>query len=114
MACLFCLLELLVHRLASRVLQRHNEELRQAISRYHEDVGAVMYSNGLLTMQERSQVEEVQRWTGLQKAELLVQAIERRIVAEKSSAPLKKFCEVFQRHHGVGSVVTRMKLQLGE
>ena len=74
----------------------------------------VLYSNGLVTREERSQVEEVLVLTKLEKASMLVQAVERRIVAEDSSAPLKKFCHMLRRHHGVGSIVSRMKCRLGE
>ena len=40
--------------------------------------------------------------TKFKKVAILVQAIERRIVAENSCAPLKKLCQVLRRHHGVG------------
>ena len=114
MPCLFCLLAKPVHNLALCVFQRYEAELREALSSRPSEVAAILYSNGLVTMQERSQVEEVLVLTKLDKAAILVQAVERKIADEKSSAPLKKFCHVLRRHHGVGSIVSRMKLWLGD
>ena len=114
MACLFCLLAKPVHNLALRVFERYYAELCEALSSSPKEVAAVLFSNGLVTRQERSQVEEVLGLTKFDKAAILVQAVERKIVAENSSAPLKKFCQVLRRRHGVGSIVSRMKCRLGE
>ena len=92
MACLFCLLAKPVHNLALRVFRRYYAELCQALSSCPEEVAAVLYSNELVTRQERNQVEEVLGLTKFDKADILVQAVERKIVAGNSSAPLKKFC----------------------
>ena len=113
-ACLFCLLAKPVHNLAQRVFQRYYAELCEALSSNPEEVAAVLYSNELVTRQERSQGVDIAGVTPFRKAENLVQAIERRIVAENSSATLKKFCHVLRRRHGVDSIVSRMKLRLGE
>ena len=114
MACLFCVLAKPVHNLALRVFQRYYGEMCHALSSSPQEVAAVLYSNGLVTRQERSQVEEVLVLTKFEKASSLVQAVERKIVAENSSAPMKKFCQVLRRHHGVGSIVSRMRFRLGE
>ena len=78
------------------------------------EVAAVLYSNELVTREERSQVEEVLGLTKFEKAAILVQAVERRILAGNSSAPMNKFCQVLRRRHGVGSIVSRMKFRLGD
>ena len=114
MAFLFRLLAKPVHNLALRVFQRYYAELCEALSSCPEEVAAVLYSNELVTRQERSQAVDVLGLTPFRKAEVLVQAVERRIVADNSSAPLKKFCQVLRRRHGVGSIVSRMKFRLGE
>ena len=114
MACLFCLLAKPVHNLPLRVFQRYYAELCEALSSCPEEVAGVLYSNGLVTRQERNQVEEVLGLTKLEKATLLVQAVERKIVVENSSATLKKICQVLRRCHGVGSIISRMKFRLGE
>ena len=111
---LFCLLAKPVHNLALRVFRRYYAELCEALSSSPKEVAMVLFSNGLMTREERSQVEEVMVLTKLEKASILVQAVERRIVAENSSAPLKKFCQVLKRRHGVGSIVSRIKFRLGE
>ena len=114
MECLFCLLAKPVHNLALRVFQRYYAELCQALSSCPKEVAAVLYSNELVTREERSQVDEVLGLTMFDKAAILVQAVERKLVAENSSAPLKKFCQVLRRRHEVGSIVSRMKFRLGE
>ena len=103
-----------VHNLALRVFQRYYAELCEALSSSPEEVAAVLYSNGLVTRQERNQVEEVLGLNEFDKADILMHAVERKIVDENSSAPLKKFCQVLRRRHGVGSIVSRMKFRLGE
>ena len=110
----FFLLAKPVHNLALRVFQRYYDELCQALSSYPEEVAAVLYSNELVTRQERSQAMDALGLTPFRKAEILVQAVERRIVAENSTASLWKFCQVLQRRHGVGSIASRIKFRLGE
>ena len=114
MVCPSCLLAKPVHNLAARVFQRYYAELCEALSSDPEKVVVTLYSNGLVTRQERSQVEEVTVLTKFNKAAILVHAVERNIVAENSSAPLKKFCQLLKTHHGVGSIVSRMKFELGK
>ena len=113
MAYPFCLLAKPVYNLALRVFQRYSDELCQALTGCPEEVAAVLYSNELVTGPERNQVEDVLGLTEFEKAVTLVQSIERRIVADNSSASLKRFCQVLKRHHGVGSIVSRMKFRLG-
>ena len=78
-----------------------------------EEVAAVLYSHELVTRQERSQAVDVAGLTPFRKAQILVDAVERRIVSDGSSAPLKKFCQALRGRHGVGSIVSRMKFRLG-
>ena len=94
--------------------QRYYADLCQALSSAPEEVAAVLYSNELVSRQERSQAVDVPGLTPFRKAEMLVQSVEGRIVSNNSSAPLKKFFRVLRRHHGVGSIVSRMKFRLGE
>ena len=114
MACLLGLLAKPVHNFALCVFQRYYDELCQALSSSPEEVAAVLYSKELVTRQERSQAVDALGLTPFRKAEILVQAIERRLVVENSSARLRKFCQVLQRRHGVGSILARMKCRLGE
>ena len=74
----------------------------------------VLYSNGLVTRKERNHVRDVLGLTKFDKAVILMQAVEIKLVAENNSAPLKEFCEVLRRRHGVGSIISRMKCRLGE
>ena len=112
-ACLSCLLAKPVHNLALRVFQRYSDELCQALGSCVDEVATVLYNNKLVTWQERNQVKEGLGLT-IGKAANLVQAIERKLVAENSFAPLKTFCQVLRRCHGVGSIVSRMKFRLGK
>ena len=118
MACLFYLLLGLlakpIHNLALRVFQQYYVELCEALTSSLEKVAVALYSNGLVTRQERNQVDEVLGLTDFDKADILMHAVGRKIVAENGSAPLKKFCHVLRRHHGVGSIVSRMKFWLSE
>ena len=115
MARLYCLLVAKpLGNLALRVFQRYYGDLSQALSSCPEEAAAILYSNELLTMQERSQAVDTLGLTPFRKAEILVQAIERRIVAGNGAAPLRKFCRVLRTRRGVGSVVSRMKFRLGE
>ena len=103
-----------VHNLALRVFERYYAELCEALSSSPKEVAVVLFSNGLVTRQEKSHVEEFLVLTKFEKASILAQAVERRIVTDSSSALLKKFCQVLRRHNGVGSIISRMKCRLGE
>ena len=109
-----CLLAKPVHNLALQVFKRYYDELCQALSSYPEEVAVILYRNDLVTSQERSHAVDTLGLIPFRKAEILVQAIERRIIAENSSTPLRKFCQTLQRHHEVGSIVSRIKLRLGK
>ena len=100
--------------MALHVFQRYYAKLCEVLSSNPEEVAAVLYSSELVTRQERSQAVDVTGLTPFRKAEILMQAVERKLVAENNSAPLKKFCRVLRRCHGVGSIVLRMKFRLGE
>ena len=84
-ACLCRLLTKPFHNWALRVFQRYYEEL--CSGRHSNDV--------------------------VQKSRNLMQAVERSIVSDTCSTPLRKFCCVLRERHGVGSVVSRMKFWLG-
>ena len=114
MVCLFRLLAKPVYNLALRVFQRYYDELCHALSSCPEEVAVALYSYELVSRQERSQAVDVLGQTPFRKAEVLVQAIERRIAADNSSSPLRKFCDVLRRSHGMGSIVSRIKFRLGE
>ena len=103
-----------VDNLALLVFRRYYVELCQALSSCPEEVAAVLCSNGLVTRQERNQVEEVLELTEFDKADILLQAVEGGIVTANNGAPLMKFCQVLRKHHDVGSIVSRMKCRLGE
>ena len=79
MACFCCLLAKPLHNLALRVFQRYYAELCEALSSCPEEVAAVLYSNELLTRQERSQAVDVTGLTPFRKADILVQAVERKL-----------------------------------
>ena len=113
MACLYRLLAKPVHNLAFRVFRRYYDELCQALTSCPEEVAAVLYSNDLVTMEERSQAVDVAALTPFRKAESLVRAVERRVISDNSSAALRTFCRVLRGHHDVGSIVSRMKFRLG-
>ena len=112
-ACLFCSTAKPVHNLALLVFQRYFIELCQLLSSSLDEVAAVLYSNKLVTKQEISQLEKSLELTRFEKAALLMQAVERRIVAESSPVTMNKFCQVLRKHHCVGKVVSRMKVRLG-
>ena len=113
-ACLYCLLAKPGQKLALRVFRRYYYGLCQALSSCPEEVAAVLYSNELVSRQERSQAVDVMGLSPFKKAEILVQAVEKRIVSDSSSASLRKFCRVLRGWQGVGSIVSRMKFRLGE
>ena len=81
MACPYRLLAKPVDNLTLRVFQRYYEELCQSMSSCPEEVAAVLYSNELVTRQERSQAVDVAGLTPFRKAQILVDAVERRIVS---------------------------------
>ena len=101
-----------VDNLALRVFQRFYHELCQALINCPEEVATVLYSNELVTILERSQAVDTQGLAPFRKAEILMQCIERRVVADSSIA-FRKFCKALKGHPHIGSIVSRMKLRLG-
>ena len=96
------------------MFRRYYAELNDALSGCPEEVAVKLYSAGLITTQEKKQAVHTLGLSPLTKADLLMEAVERRIVTENSAAPLKEFCHLFQRRYGIDSILARMKLRLGE
>ena len=104
-----------VDNLALQVFRRYYAELSRALSGCPDEVAAELYSAGLITTLEKSQAVGAQGLSPFRKADILMEAVERRIVTEKSAAPLREFCHLFRkRRYGVDSILARMKLRLGE
>ena len=114
MVCPYYLLDQQIDNLALHVFQRYYDELCQALNSCLKEVATVLYRKELVTSQERSQAVDAQGLTPFQKADVLMQAVKRRIASENSASPLRNFCRVLQRHHGVGNIVSRMRSRLGD
>ena len=80
-----------VDNLALKVFQRYYAELSRALSGCVDKVAVELYSAGLITTQEKSQAVGTQGLTPFRKADCLMEAVERRIDAENSAAPLNEF-----------------------
>ena len=72
-----------------------------------------MYAKELISEETKRRVVEM-RDPFLDKADVLVQAIQNRIVTEKSSKTLMAFCQLLKRRSVAGSIAARMKATLGE
>ena len=103
-----------VENLALCVFQRYYDELCQALKSSLKEVATVLYSKRLVTKQERDQALHALELTPLRKADILMKVVEKKIDAANSATMLRKFCRVLRKHHGMGSIVSRMKSRLGE
>ena len=72
-----------------------------------------MFSKELITKDTMRTVVKMQD-PFLDKAGVLVEAIQDQIAVEGNSRPLKAFCELLKRHPEVGNIAARMKARLGE
>ena len=96
------------------MFRRYNAELNRSLSGCPEEVASELYSSGLITTQEKSQVLGTLAHSPFRKADILMEAVERRIVSENSAAPLREFCHLLRRRYSVDSILARIKLRLGE
>ena len=102
-----------VGNLALRVFQHYYAELCAALSVEPHQMARIMFSKELISEETKRRVVEM-RDPYLDKADVLVQAIYKRIEAENSSKILMSFCQLLKRHPVLGSIVGRMKVRLGE
>ena len=72
-----------------------------------------MFSKELIAEETMRRVVEM-RDPFLDKAGVLVEAIQNRITVDGNSRSLKAFCEVLKRRPEVSSIATRMKARLGK
>ena len=100
--------------LALRVFRRYHAELSRTLRDSPDEVAAELYSAELITMEDKSQALDTPGLNLFRKVDSLMEAVERGIITENSTAPLRKFCHVFQRRYGIDSILARMKLRLGE
>ena len=102
-----------VHSLALRVFQRYYAELCTSLSEDPHQIAREMFSKELIGEETMRRVVEMPA-PFLDKAGVLVQAIQNRIASENSSNTLMVFCQVLKRRPVAGSVAARMKARLGE
>ena len=78
-----------------------------------ESLAITLFTNRLLSREERDQVITPQNVTSLFRATTLLGAVESRIAAEQSSRPLKVFCQAIGNCPGLCVVAKEMKNNLG-
>ena len=78
MASLFCLLAKPVRNLDLCLFVRYYAELCEALSSCPKEVAGILYSNELLTRLEKSQAGDFVGLAPFEKAEVLIQAVERK------------------------------------
>ena len=78
-----------------------------------ESLAITLFTNRLLSREERDQVITPQNITSLCRATTLLGAMESRIVAEQSSRPLTMFCQAIETSPGLCVVTKEMKKDLG-
>ena len=96
------------------MFRRYYDDLSEALSGCPEEVATKLYSAGLITTQEKRQAVGTSAHSPFRKVDLLLEAIERRIVTENSATPLREFCHLLRRRYSVDSILARIKLRLGE
>ena len=111
--CLCITLAKPVSNLTLHVFQHYFAELCTVLSREPHQMAREMFSKELITKETMRKVVKM-RDPFLDKAGVLVDAIQDRIAEEGNSRPLKAFCELLNRHPEVGRIATRMKARLGE
>ena len=102
-----------VHSLAQRVFQPYYAKLCVALSEDPNQIAREMYSKELIGEETMRKVVEMPTPL-LDKAGVLVQAIQNQIAVENGSSTLMALCQLLKRHPAAGSVVARMKARLGE
>ena len=95
------------------MFQRYFAELCNALSEDPHQIAREMFSRELISEETKRRVVEM-RDPFLDKADVLVQAIQNRIAAENCSKSLLTFRQLLKRRARVGSIAARMKARLGE
>ena len=94
-----------------RVIQHYYFELCEALSSDPHQMALEMYSRELISRDEKRKVIEG-RGAGLERAEILVQAIERRLVTDNNRTALTTFCQLLEKRPTLGNITARMKARL--
>ena len=98
-----------IDNLALPVFRRYSAKLSRALSSCPDEVAAELCAEDLITQHDKSHAVETQGITPFRKAEILMDAVARKIETENSAVPLRKFCHLLQRGYGIDSIVVRMK-----
>lgn len=103
-----------VGNLALRVLQHYYFELCEALSGDPHQMALAMYSKELISRDEKRLAMEGHGTmiTSLQKAEVLVRAIERRTLTDSNGTALIAFCQLLEKRPTLGNIAARMKARL--
>ena len=100
-------------RLALRVFRHYYSDLCTALSEDPHQIAREMFSKGLIAEETMRRAVEMPV-PFLDKAGILVQAIQNLIAAQSSSKALFTFCQLLKRRPVAESVAARMKARLGE
>ena len=95
-----------------RVFRDYYDRLARGV-RDPESLAITLFTNRLLSREERDQVITPQNITPLCRATTLLGAVESRIAVEQSSRPLTVFCQVIENSPGLCVVAKEMKKNLG-
>ena len=103
-----------VNNLALRVIQRYYAELCEALSIDPHQVAVEMYSRKLISREEKRKAVEGQGYmiTPLQRAEVLMQALERATLMDGKWTALTAFCQLLEKRPSSGRIAARMKAML--
>ena len=112
-SCLCIILAKPVGNLTLRVFQRYFAELCTVLSREPHQMAREMFSKELITKETMRVVVEM-RDSFLDKAGVLVEAIQDRVAVEGNSRVLTALCELLKGRPDVDRIAARMKARLGE
>ena len=102
--------------MALRVLQPFYFELCEALSSDPHQMALEMYSRALISRDEKSMVVECQAAlvTRVQRAEILVRAVEGKLVAENNWKDLTIFFQLLEKRPTLRNIAARMKAKLSK
>ena len=96
-----------------RVFRRYFARMAKCMQQYPHQLAGKLFVKGFISEKTMERVKSSTELTPLQKAEVLLRAVDTRNITDETGKCLKKFCKFLAKYHGLKEVSEQMWKKFG-
>ena len=99
--------------LPMRVFRQYFARIAKCMQHYPHQLASKLFAKGFISEKTQETVKSSTGLTSLQKAEILLRAVDTRNITDETGKHLKKFCKFLAKYQGLKEVSEQMRKKLG-